>query len=414
VASRFLLFCLWGVSCVPRTIFAFNGDLESRLALHWLVHERGYDVLTLSINLGQETYLEPLGELALELGATAAQVIDGRESYLADFAFPVLHADAIYQSGCFLGSALARYLIARELVRVAHEEGCSSVAHASSTKGNDQVRMETAIAAQNPALEVLAPVRLWNLGALEDKLNYARRRRLPVDEPKPGPVSVDRNLWGVSLYAGELTDAWQQPPSSAYVLTKDPEQAPNQPATITLGFEAGVPCRLDERSMSPLSLVRELNRLGGEHGVGRLDVVEDRLFGIKSREFYETPAPTILLAAHRDLQSIVHSKEMIQLRESLSRRYAELVYMGLWFHDLRESLQGFFTQTQRLVTGDVRMTLFKGNCAVIGRKSPHSLYDSRLANQSNSEFFDNDWARGFTSVFTLPSRLAARRQKPEQ
>jgi len=393
---------------------AFNGDLESRLALHWLVHERGYDVLALSINLGQEVYLEPLGELALELGATAAQVIDGRESFLRDFALPLLQADAVYQSNCFLGSALARYLIARELVRVARDEGCTSVAHSAATKGNDQVRMETAIAAQDPTLEVLAPVRQWNLGALEDKLNYARRRRLPIEEPKASPVTVDRNLWGVSLYVTDLTDAWQQPPAEAFVMTRAAEKAPDEPAFLTLGFEAGVPCSLNGEHLGLLPLVRELNRLGGEHGVGRSDVVEDRLFGIKSREFYEAPTPTILMLAHRDLQSLVHSRELIQLRESLGRRYAELVYMGLWFHDLRRSLQGFFEETQTYVTGEVRLKLFKGSCVVVGRRSPHGLYDSRLANQTNLELFDNDWAQGFTSVFTLPSRLAARRQIRDQ
>jgi argininosuccinate synthase len=395
---------------VPRTILAFNGDLESRLALHWLVHERGYDVLTLSINLGQEVYLEPLGEVALDLGATAAQVLDGRESFLHDFALPVLQADAVYQTGCFLGSALARYLIARELVRVAQEEGCTSVAHAAASKGNDQVRMETAIAAQDPRLEVLAPVRQWNLATLEDKVNYARRRRLPIEEPKTERFSVDRNLWGVSLYVSDLPDAWEEPPAEAFVLTRAPEKAPDEPAFLTVSFEQGVPCRLNDQPLAPLPLVRELNRLGGLHGVGRTDVVEDRLFGIKSREFYEAPTPTILMTAHRDLETLVHSREMIQLRESLGRRYAELVYMGLWFHDLRRSLQGFFAQTQELVTGDVRLKLFKGSCSVVGRRSPHSLYDSALANQSNLGLFDNKWAQGFTSVFTLPSRLAARRQ----
>jgi argininosuccinate synthase len=397
---------------VPRTILAFNGDLESRLALHWLVHERGYDVLTLSINLGQEVYLEPLGELALELGATAAQVIDGRESFLRDFAMPLLQADAVYQSNCFLGSALARYLIARELVRVAHDEGCSSVAHSAASKGNDQVRMETAIVAQDPALEVLVPVRQWNLKTLEEKLNYARRRRLPIEEPKAGPVTVDRNLWGVSLYVADLTDSWQQPPPGAFVMTRSAEKAPDEPAFLTLGFKAGVPCSLNDKPLGLLPLVRELNRLGGEHGIGRSDVVEDRLFGIKSREFYEAPTPMILMLAHRDLQSIVHSRELIQLREGLGRRYAELVYSGLWFNDLRRSLQGFFEQTQTHVTGEVRLKLFKGSCVVVGRRSPHSLYDSRLANQTNMELFDNDWVQGFTSVFTLPSRLAARRQAP--
>jgi argininosuccinate synthase len=395
---------------VPRTILAFNGDLESRLALHWLVHERSYDVLTVSINLGQEVYLEPLGELALELGATAAQVLDGRESFLRDFAIPVLQADAVYQTNCFLGSALARYLIARELVRMAHEEGCQSVAHGAASKGNDQVRMETAIAAQDPDLEVLAPVRQWNLSTLEDKLNYARRRRLPIEEPKAGPVSVDRNLWGVSIYARDLVDAWQQPPPDAFVLTRAPEAAPDQPALLTIGFEAGVPCRLNGERMGLLPLVRELNRIGGEHGVGRTDVVEDRLFGIKSREFYEAPTPTILRLAHHDLQSLVHNREMIQVRDWLSRRYAELVYIGLWFNDLRQALQEFFTVTQKYVTGDVQLKLYKGSCSVLGRRSPYSLYDSPLANLSNLEFFDNAWAQGFTSVFSLPSRIAARRR----
>ena len=395
---------------MPRTILAFNGDLESRLALHWLAHERGYEVLTISINLGQEIYLEPLGELALEIGASAAQVLDGREAFLRDFALPVLQADAVYQTSCFLGSALARYLVARELVRIAHEEGCTSVAHSAATKGNDQVRMETAIAAQDPRLEVLAPVRQWNLMTLEDKLNYARRKRIPVEEPKAGPVSVDRNLWGVSLYVSDLADAWQEPPGDAFVLTRAADKTPDQPAILTLGFETGVPCSLNGQRLGLLPLVRELNRIGGEHGVGRSDVVEDRLFGIKSREFYETPTPTILLLAHRDLQSIVHSREMIQVREWLGRRYAELVYSGLWFHDLRRSLQAFFEQTQKYVTGEVRLKLFKGGCSVLGRSSPHSLYDSRLANQTNMEFFDKAWAQGFTSVYTLPVRLAALRQ----
>jgi argininosuccinate synthase len=398
---------------VPRTILAFNGDLESRLALHWLVHERGHEVIALSINLGQGVYLEPLGEVALELGAVAAQVIDRREVFVRDFALPVLQAGAVYQASCFLGSALGRYLIAQELVRVAHEEGSKSVAHSAAGKGNDQVRMETAIAVQDPRLEVLAPVRMWNLKSLEDKLNYARRRNLPIEEPQACSVSIDRNLWGVSLLCQDLTDAWQEPPANVFVLTKPVEKAPNEPEFLTIGFEHGMPCRLNDKSMEPLPLVRELNRIGGEHGIGRSDVIEDRLLGIKSREFYEAPTPTILLAAHRDLESLVHSREMIQVKESLSRRYAELVYVGLWFHDLRRALHGFFQETQRYVTGDVRLKLYKGACSVLGRRSPHGLFDSRLADQTNLEFFDNKWAQGFTSLWTLPSRLAARQQPHE-
>jgi argininosuccinate synthase len=397
---------------VAKAIFAFNGDLESRLALHWLAHERGYEVLSLSVDLGQEVYLEPLGELALELGAASAQVIDRREAFLRDYAMPALQADAIYQSGCFLGSALGRYVVAKELVRVAHEEGCDTVAHAAASKGNDQVRMETAIAAQNPRLKVLAPVRQWHLRSVADKLNYARRRRLPIEEPKSQPVRVDRNLWGASLYLDELADSWEEPPPDVFTLTATPEAAPNEPAIVTIGFEAGVPQSLGGARLELLPLVADLNRLGGLHGVGRRDVIEDLLFGIKSREFYEVPAATILLSAHQDLESVVHSRELIQLKESLSRRYAELVYTGLWFTELRRSLQAFFDQTQRYVSGEVRLRLYKGSCTIMGRRSPHSLYDSRLASQSNLGWFNSQWAEGFTSLWTLPARLAAQQQPP--
>jgi argininosuccinate synthase len=322
----------------------------------------------------------------------------------------VLQADAVYQSSCFLGSALARYLIAQELVRTAHDEGCPSVAHSAATKGNDQVRLETAIAAQDPSLEVLAPVRQWNLRTLKDKLEYARRRRLPVEEPRGEAPTYDRNLWGVSVYLNDLGDAWEEPAAELFTLTRAPEQAPDQPEILTIGFEAGLPCSLNGKPLPPLLLVRQLNSLGALHGIGRSDVVEDRLFGIKTREFYEAPTPTLLLTAHRDLESLVQSREMIQLREPASRRYAELVYMGMWFHDLRRALQGFFQETQRFVTGEVRMKLYKGSCSVLGRRSPHTLYDSRLANQSNLDLFDNQWAQGFTSLWSLPARLAARQQ----
>jgi argininosuccinate synthase len=312
-----------------------------------------------------------------------------------------------------LGSALGRYLIAQELVRLAHEEGCDTVAHAAASKGNDQVRMETAIAALDPRLQVVAPVRRWGLVTLAQKLEYARGRDVPVEPPRTEAITADRNLWGVSIYLHELPDAWAEPPADVFTLTRAPEQAPDRPAVLTVGFEAGLPCSLDGQRLGPVQLVRRLNQLGGEHGVGRSDVIEDRLLSIKSREFYEAPAPALLLTAHRDLQTLVHSRELLQLKESLSRRYAELVYGGLWFHDLRRALDSFFQQTQRILTGEVRLKLYKGSCAVLGRRSPHSLYDSRLTSQANLECFDSDWAQGFTSLWTLPARLAARRQPLE-
>jgi argininosuccinate synthase len=248
-------------------------------------------------------------------------------------------------------------------------------------------------------------------------LNYARRRGIPIDEPAGRAVSIDRNLWGASITLHERNDPWEAPPDGVFVLTRSPQEAPSEPQEVTLGFEQGVPLSLNGTAHEPLALVRELNRLGGLHGVGRSDVVEDRLFGIKSRELYEAPAPSILLTAHRDLESLVQSRELLQFKDNLSRRYAELVYTGLWFHDLRESLQGFVTQTQRYVSGEVRLQLYKGCCRIVGRRSTHSLYDGRLASQANLEWFDGQWselAQGFTSLWTLPSRLAARRQPAEQ
>jgi argininosuccinate synthase len=397
---------------VTRTIFAFNGDLESRLALHWLVHERGQEVVALSLNLGQGVYLEPLGDLALELGATAAHIVDRRCEFLHDFALPVLQADAVYQGGCFLGSALSRYVVARELVQVAAEQNCRRVAHSSATRGNDQVRLEAALAALAPDLEVLAPVRQWHLDTLEEKLNYARRRRLPVEEPSARPVVIDKNLWGTSIFLETLVDPWEEPPAEVFTLTRAPQDAPDQPLTLALGFEEGVPTTIDGQRMELPALVRELNRVGGEHGIGRSDVIEDRLFGIKSREIYETPGPTLLRAAHRDLESLVHSRELLQMKEGLSRRYAELVYNGQWFHDLRRALQSFFDATRRYVCGEVRLRLFKGACHVVGRRSSQSLYDGELVSQANRETFDDHWAQAFAALWSLPLRVAARRQTP--
>jgi argininosuccinate synthase len=276
------------------------------------------------------------------------------------------------------------------------------------------VRLETAVAAQDPRLTVLAPVRQWPLKTLEEKLQYARRRRLPIEEPHGRPLAIDRNLWGSSLFLDDLVDSWEAPPPDIYQITRAPEQAPDQAIELEIGFESGQPRQLNGRTLELLPLVIQLNQLGGEHGIGRADMIEDRLFGIKSREIYEVPVPTLLLAAHHAVQSLVHSRELIQLKEVLSRRYAELVYSGLWFSDLRQSLQGFIGETQRFVTGQVRLKLYKGNCIVVGRRSPHSLYDSRLAGQSNQELFDSDWAQGFTSLWTLPIRLAARCQQDDK
>lgn len=395
---------------MARVLFAFNGDLESRLALHWLAREEGHEVIAFAANLGQGVFLEPLGELALELGAVSAKVVDLRESFLQEFCLPTLQADAVYQGAYFLGTALGRYAIAKEMVRLADEDGCRIVAHSAASNGNAQVRMEAAIISQKPHLEILAPVRYWPLRTYQDKLNYARRRRLPIPETDGQPLGVDRNLWGVSLYLDELLDAWQPPPPHIFQITKSPEEAPDSPVEITLTFEQGQPFQLNGQNYRLLPLVQELNRLGGEHGIGRTDVIEDRLFGTKSREIYEAPAPTILLTAHRALESLVHSRELIRLRDSLSREFAELVYNGQWFTDARRALQQLVQETQRFVTGEVRLKLYKGNVTVLGRRSPYSLYDPSLASRTNQAILTGDM-RDIANLWLIPARLAARQQR---
>jgi argininosuccinate synthase len=399
------------LSAVSRTIFAFNGDLESCLALHWLVHERGQEVVALSLDLGQERYLEPLGERALELGARSALIVDCREEFLRDFAIPVLQADAVYQDGCFLGAALGRFVVARELIRAAHEHGCRCVAHSSATRGNDQLRLEAALAALAPDLEVVAPLRLWNLRTRADLMAYARRRHLLLDEPPPRPLTIDRNLWGISAYLDDLTDSWQEPPPEVFTLTRSVDQAPDVAVERTIGLEAGVPRSLDGQTLDLVPLVRELNEQAGLHGIGRRDVIEDRLFGIKVREFYEAPAATVLRIAHRDLEALVHSRELREQKEALARHYAALVYAGHWFHDLRRALQAFVAETQGAVSGEVRLRFSKGTCQIVGRRSPNSLYDGRLASQASSSQCDSLWSEAFSALWCLPGRLAAQRRK---
>jgi argininosuccinate synthase len=396
---------------VARVLFAFNGDLESRLALYWLAREEGHEVIAFAANLGQGIYLEPLGELALDLGAVSAQVVDIRESFLREFCLPTLQADAVYQSGYFLGTALGRYAIAKEMVRLAHEEGCRIVAHSAASKGNAQVRMEAAIMSQDPDLQILAPVRTWPLRTYQDKIAYARKRGLAIPETNGRQLNVDRNLWGVSLYLDDQLDAWESPPPDIFQITRAPEAAPDSPQEIVLAFERGEPVRLNEQQLELLPLVQELNRLGGEHGIGRVDCIEDRLFGTKSRELYEAPAPTILLAAHQALESLVHSRELIRIRDILSRQFAELVYNGQWFTDTRRALQQFIQETQRFVTGEVRLKLYKGSVSVVGRRSPYSLYDPRLASRANQELLGSDWKDALANLWRLPARLAARRQR---
>ncbi len=391
----------------PRCVLAFSGGLDTTVAVHWLTKRRGFEVITLSVDLGEIRQTEALQRRALRAGAVAAHVVDARQLFLTDFAFPSLRAGALYQGVYPLATALGRPLIARLLVEVAQETGASAVAHGCTAKGNDQVRFDVAVGALAPGLEVVAPVREWSMGR-SDEIAYANQHGLQVEATVESPYSVDANLWGRSVETGVLEDPWREPPADAYAWTRDPELAPPAGAELVVGFEQGVPRELNGELLDPLELVSRLNQLGGEHGVGRIDHVEDRLVGIKSREVYEAPAAVILDAAHRALETLTLSRDVQRFKRLVADEWAQLTYDGLWFSALRQNLAVFVDSTQVFVTGQVRLRLRQGALQLLGRTSPSSLYRRELATYERAEDrFSHRAAEGFLNIFGLPLRTQA-------
>ncbi len=367
---------------MARVVLAYTGGLATSLCIHWLRFKKGMEVVTFTANVGQKVNLEPIGERAIELGAEVAHVGDLRERYVKDFAFNALRADAVYESGYYLGTALTRPLIISEMVKIAQEDRCDYLAHGCSGRGNDRVRFETAAKALAPHLKVLAPLEEWGLTTREDQVRYAERYGMEgvasrlAATPDDAFATVEQNVWGIArAHDASLLDPWQPVPKEAWRLTASPDDAPPEPADLRIGWKRGVPTRLDGKPLRPIDLVEALNELGGRYGVGRLDVMEDRISGLKTRELYEAPAAAILYEAHRALESLVLPKDLLQFKGALSRKYADLVYAGAWFGDLRESLDAFFRRTQEKVTGDVRVRLRKARATVRGVRSPFSLYD---------------------------------------
>ncbi len=396
---------------MEKVLLAYSGGLDTSVCIPWLHEHYGLTVITFTADLGQGVSEGEVAERALAAGAEAADVADLREPFLTEFVFPALRAGAIYQDGYPLATALGRPLIARELVRVAQEKGCAHVAHGCTGKGNDQVRFEASILALDPSLKVIAPAREWAFASRDEQIRYARERGVPIPPLKEGAAySIDRNLWGVSIECGDiLEDPAQAPPEDAYQITVSPEEAPDEPEVLTVEFEEGVPVGLDGSTLGPVELVTELNQRGGAHGVGRLDMVEDRLVGIKSREIYEAPAATILHAAHRALEALTLSRPLRQLKEQLSRTFGQLIYDGCWHSEVREALRAFFDRSQRYVAGSVRVKLYKGQGTVLSRTSPHSLYDFGLATYGPQDEFDQTASEGFIRIWTLPLVSEARR-----
>jgi len=393
-----------------KLILAYSGGLDTSVAVRWLKEERGYDVVAVTVDVGMQKDRETLQSRALAAGAVAFHWAGVQAEFVRDFIFPALTAGVIYEGQYPLATALGRPLIAQKLVEVARQEGATAVGHGSTGKGNDQVRFDVSVQALAPDLSIVAPVREWGM----DEIAYAQKHQIPVPVTKESPYSIDENLWGRAIECGVLEDPWAEPPEEVFEWTKSAAAAPEKPVYVEIGFQQGIPVSLDGRELDGVSLIGRLAAMAGEHGVGRVDHLENRLVGIKSREIYEAPAAVTLLGAHRALEQMCLSKEQVRLKERIAQEYADLIYNGLWFTAHRQDLAAYVRSTQRHVTGSVRVRLHKGSAVVVGRKSPKSLYDFSLATYDKGDVYDQSAAPGFIHVWGLPVRVQARAQMLEE
>ena len=392
-----------------KVVLAYSGGLDTSVAIRWLQEERGFDVIALTIDLGNEKDLQTVEQRAMQIGAVKALVRDGKHAFIDYFAFPALMSGAVYEGQYLLATAIGRPLIAKMLVDVAHEESATAVAHGCTGKGNDQVRFDVSTKALAPDLEIIAPVREHRMSR-EEQIEWAAARDVPVPATKASPYSTDENLWGRSIEAGMLEDPWAAPPEDIYAWTRGVAQAPEQPREIEIEFQHGRPIVLDGHEMDGVTLVQTLNQWAGEHGVGRTDLVEDRLIGIKSREIYEAPAAWTLHLAHEALEQLTLSKPQLRTKAGLRQEYADLIYNGLWFTAHHQDLAAYVQSTQRYVSGTVRMRLHKGQAVPVGKKSPRSLYSYQLATYDRGDTYDQGAAVGFINIWGLPVTQQARTQ----
>ena len=395
-----------------KVVLAYSGGLDTSVAIRWLQEKYNLEVIAVTVDVGNERDFSLVQQKACNAGATKALVQDAKEAFVHNFIFPALKADALYEGHYPLATALSRPLIAQILVDVARAEKATAVAHGCTGKGNDQVRIEVSINALAPDLKVIAPAREWDM-TREESISYAQRFNIPVPITADSPYSIDENLWGKSIECGVLEDPWVEPPEDVFTLTKSPAEAPDKPSYVEIGFEQGVPVTIDGQKMDGVSLIQRLSELAGGHGVGRVDHLENRLVGIKSREIYEAPAATVLLQAHQALEAITLSKEQLRFKQKVAIEYADLIYNGLWFSSLHRDLAAYVKSSQRCVSGAVRLKLFKGSSAVVGRKSPFSLYRHGLATYDKGDEFDRKAAPGFIQIWGLPVRTQAEIQPTE-
>ncbi|EAD0984578.1 argininosuccinate synthase [Listeria monocytogenes] len=388
-----------------KIVLAYSGGLDTSVAIQWLV-ESGYEVIACCLDVGEGKNLDFIKEKAITVGASESYTIDAKEEFAEDFALIALQAHAYYEGKYPLISALSRPLIAKKLVEVARQEGASAIAHGCTGKGNDQVRFEVAIHALAPDLKVVSPVRDWKWSR-EEEINYAKEHDIPVPIDLDNPFSIDQNLWGRSNECGVLENPWTTPPEAAYDLTVSLEDAPDTADIVEITFDAGIPISLNGENMSLANLILTLNEIAGKHGVGRIDHIENRLVGIKSREVYECPAAVTLITAHKELEDLTFVREVAHFKPIIEQKISETIYNGLWFSPLTEALVAFLKSTQKFVNGTIRFKLFKGHAIVEGRKSPNSLYDENLATYTSSDTFDQDAAVGFIKLWGLPTKVSA-------
>lgn len=384
-----------------KVVLAYSGGLDTSIIIPWLKENYDCEVIAYIADVGQEDDFDKVKEKAIISGASEAYVYDLKEEFIKDYAYQYLKTSGIYEKHYLLGTSLARPLIARKQIELAEKVGADAVCHGATGKGNDQVRFEITYKVFKPGIEIIAPWRIWNIKSRSESIEYAQARNIPVTATVEKPYSMDQNLWHISYEGGILEDPWFEPDESMFVMTVSPEKAPDKPEYVEIEFLKGVPVKLNGQEMSPANLVIELNKIAGRNGVGRVDIVENRLVGIKSRGVYETPAGTVLYLAHIALESLTLDRDLMMYKSIMAEKYAELVYNGLWYSPLKTSIDAFMDVSQSIVTGTIRMKLYKGNCTIAGRKSPYSMYNTELATFEAEDIYNQKDAAGFIKIFAL-------------
>ncbi len=390
---------------INKILLAYSGGLDTSICIKWLQDKYDAEVLTYSANVGQGNDWAKVRQKALDTGASGVYIDDIQQEFITDYAFKALKANTLYEGKYPLATALARPLIVERMVKIARKENVDALAHGCTAKGNDQVRFDVSFQTLAPDLKIIAPLREWEFKSREEEIEYAKANNIPVKVTKDSPYSIDANLWGISIECGKLEDPAEEPPADSYQWTKNPESTPDKPLNLTITFQQGVPIKVNNNLLSPEELVKELNSIGSKYGVGRIDMVENRLVGIKSREIYEAPAATMLIKAHQELEALTLDRETMHFKKQMEQKYAEMAYYGLWHSPLRAALDSFMATSQERVTGEINLKLYKGQCIVTGRKSPYSLYQYDLATYDENDNFEHQAASGFIKLWGLPTKV---------